>query len=119
MGGLAKVIGRPELAYDDRFATVSARIANRELVLRTLDEAFRTRSASDWISELESADVPVSPVNDLDGVFANPQVRAPGAANDGRPSGLGPGGPAPQPDPHVRHADRGLPHSPDARPAHP
>ena len=72
---LAKVIGRPELAYDERFATVSARIANRELVLRTLDEAFRTRPASDWISELEAADVPVSPVNDLDGVFANPQVR--------------------------------------------
>jgi len=72
--GLAKVIGRPELAYDDRFATVSARIANRDLVLQTLDQVFRTRSAREWISELESADVPVSPVNDLDGVFANPQV---------------------------------------------
>jgi crotonobetainyl-CoA:carnitine CoA-transferase CaiB-like acyl-CoA transferase len=71
---LAKVIGRPELAYDDRFATVSARIANRDLVLRTLDQVFRTRSAREWISELEPADVPVSPVNDLDGVFANPQV---------------------------------------------
>ena len=73
--GVAKVIGRPELAYDDRFATVSARIAHRDLVLRTLDLAFRTRSASEWIAELESADVPVSPVNDLAGVFANPQVR--------------------------------------------
>ena len=72
---VAKVIGRPELAYDERFATVSARIAHRELVLKTLDEAFSSRPASDWISELESADVPISPVNDLDGVFANPQVR--------------------------------------------
>ena len=73
--GVAKVIGRPELAHDERFATVSARIAHRDRVLRILDEVFRTRSASDWISELEAADVPVSPVNDLDGVFANPQVR--------------------------------------------
>ena len=72
---VAKVIGRPELADDERFATVSARIAHRELVLKTLDDAFGTRPASDWISELESADVPISPVNDLDGVFANPQVR--------------------------------------------
>jgi len=73
--GLTKVLGRPELAHDERFATVSARIANRELVLRTLREALRARPAAAWLPELESADVPVSPVNDLEGVFANPQVR--------------------------------------------
>jgi crotonobetainyl-CoA:carnitine CoA-transferase CaiB-like acyl-CoA transferase len=73
--GLTKVLGRPELAHDERFATVPARIANRELVLRTLREAFRARPAAAWLPELESADVPVSPVNDLEGVFANPQVR--------------------------------------------
>jgi crotonobetainyl-CoA:carnitine CoA-transferase CaiB-like acyl-CoA transferase len=73
--GVAKVIGRPELADDDRFATVSARIANRDLVLRTLSDAFRSRPAGEWLAELESADVPVSPVNDVDEVFANPQVR--------------------------------------------
>jgi crotonobetainyl-CoA:carnitine CoA-transferase CaiB-like acyl-CoA transferase len=73
--GVAKVIGRPELAHDERFATVSSRIINRDLVLGTLSEVFATRSASEWIAELESADVPVSPVNDLADVFANPQVR--------------------------------------------
>ena len=73
--GVAKVIGRPELADDDRFATVSSRIANRDLVLRTLRDAFRARPASEWLAALESADVPVSPVNDVDEVFANPQVR--------------------------------------------
>jgi crotonobetainyl-CoA:carnitine CoA-transferase CaiB-like acyl-CoA transferase len=72
---LAKVIGRPELAYDERFATVSARIVNRDLVLGLLAEVFRTRSAGAWLSDLESADVPVGPVNDMDGVFANAQVR--------------------------------------------
>jgi crotonobetainyl-CoA:carnitine CoA-transferase CaiB-like acyl-CoA transferase len=73
--GVAKVIGRPELADDDRFATVSSRIANRDLVLRTLRDAFRSRPASEWLAALESADVPVSLVNDVDEVFANPQVR--------------------------------------------
>jgi crotonobetainyl-CoA:carnitine CoA-transferase CaiB-like acyl-CoA transferase len=71
---LAKVIGRPELADDERFATVSARIAHRDLVLRTLNEVFGARAAADWLPELEAAEVPVSQVNDLDGVFANPQV---------------------------------------------
>jgi crotonobetainyl-CoA:carnitine CoA-transferase CaiB-like acyl-CoA transferase len=72
---LAKAIGRGELADDERFATVSARISNRDQVLGALDDAFRTRPAAYWIAELEAVDVPVSPVNDLDDVFANPQVR--------------------------------------------
>lgn len=72
---LAKALGRPELADDPRFATVSARIANRDLVLETLDAIFAQRSASHWVAALEDADVPVSPVNTMEAVFANPQVR--------------------------------------------
>ena len=47
-----------------------------------------------------------------------PAGAAPRPAHDGRPPGLGPGRRPPQPDPVVRHADRGLPHAPYARPAH-
>ena len=78
------------------------------------DEAFRTRPASDWIPELEAADVPVSPVNDLDGVFANPQVRHRGlrATVDhpvsGRVDVLR------NPIRMSGTPDRGLPHAPDA-----
>jgi crotonobetainyl-CoA:carnitine CoA-transferase CaiB-like acyl-CoA transferase len=71
---LVKVLELPELADDRRFATVSARIENRDLVLRILEGVFATRPASDWVRELEVADVPVSPVNDMAGVFANPQI---------------------------------------------
>ncbi|BBZ75545.1 CoA transferase [Mycolicibacterium anyangense] len=73
--GLAKAVGRPELADDPRFATVSARIANRDLVLETLDAIFAEYTAAEWVRRLEEADVPVSPVNTMDGVFANPQIR--------------------------------------------
>jgi crotonobetainyl-CoA:carnitine CoA-transferase CaiB-like acyl-CoA transferase len=73
--GLARALRRPELADDERFATVSARIANRDLVLDVLGSIFLERSAQYWVGELEAADVPVSPVNAMDGVFANPQVR--------------------------------------------
>jgi crotonobetainyl-CoA:carnitine CoA-transferase CaiB-like acyl-CoA transferase len=72
---LATALGRPELADDPRFATVSTRIANRDLVLQTLDSIFVQRSAAHWVAVLEAADVPVSPVNSMDAVFANPQVR--------------------------------------------
>ncbi|MBJ7336419.1 CaiB/BaiF CoA-transferase family protein [Mycolicibacterium sp.] len=72
---LAKALGRPELADDPRFASVSARIANRDLVLETLNAIFAQRSVAHWVSALEEADVPVSPVNTMDAVFANPQVQ--------------------------------------------
>ena len=54
---------------------MSARIANRDLVLETLESVFAKRSAAAWIAALEAADVPVSPVNSMDGVFDNPQIR--------------------------------------------
>ncbi|MGW0043321.1 CaiB/BaiF CoA transferase family protein [Rhodococcus sp. NPDC003348] len=72
--GLAQALGRPELVDDPRFATVSARIANRDLVLKELTDIFRERTAADWIDRLEAADVPCSPVNSIPEVFANPQV---------------------------------------------
>ncbi|MCK0517370.1 CaiB/BaiF CoA-transferase family protein [Williamsia sp. DF01-3] len=71
---LATALGRPELADREEFAGVSARIANRDLVLDTLEDIFLQRDASDWVAALEDADVPVSPVNTMDGVFSNPQV---------------------------------------------
>ncbi len=72
---LAGVLGQPELADDPRFSTVQARIGHRDALLAILDAAFAARKVEDWIAALEDADVPVSPVNDLDGVFANAQVR--------------------------------------------
>jgi crotonobetainyl-CoA:carnitine CoA-transferase CaiB-like acyl-CoA transferase len=73
--GLVAALGRPGLADDPRFATVSARIANRDLVLETLDGIFAQRRAAEWIAALEAADVPVSPVNSMDAVFDNPQIQ--------------------------------------------
>jgi crotonobetainyl-CoA:carnitine CoA-transferase CaiB-like acyl-CoA transferase len=72
---LAGALERPELADDPRFATVSARIANRDLVLETLESIFANQPAAHWIAALEAADVPVSPVNSMDAVFDNPQIR--------------------------------------------
>jgi crotonobetainyl-CoA:carnitine CoA-transferase CaiB-like acyl-CoA transferase len=71
---LVKVLGRPELADHPDFAAVSARIENRERVLDILGAIFATNTADYWVSELESADVPVSFVNDMHAVFDNAQI---------------------------------------------
>jgi len=71
---LVKVLGRPDLAVHPDFATVSARIEHRDRVLDVLNDIFATNTAEHWVDELESADVPVSHVNDMHNVFTNPQI---------------------------------------------
>jgi len=70
----AEVLGHPEHATDPRFAGVQDRIANRDALLTLLKARFATRSVAEWLADFEAADVPASPVNDMAGVFANPQV---------------------------------------------
>jgi crotonobetainyl-CoA:carnitine CoA-transferase CaiB-like acyl-CoA transferase len=74
-GKLAEACGHAEWATDPRFATNAARVANREALIPLLCEATRQRSTGAWIAALESLAVPCGPINDLAGVFADPQVQ--------------------------------------------
>ncbi|HUB77015.1 MAG TPA: CoA transferase [Solirubrobacteraceae bacterium] len=67
---LCELVGAPELARDERFATNPARVGNRELLRATLEERLAARSARDWAAELPAAGVPAGVVNDLAGAFA-------------------------------------------------
>jgi crotonobetainyl-CoA:carnitine CoA-transferase CaiB-like acyl-CoA transferase len=66
-----EVIGRPDLATDERFRTNAGRVENREVLLPILAEAFAGRPARDWLAALEEAAVPCAPVRTMDEVFAS------------------------------------------------
>ena len=68
---LCKVIGRPELAEDERFATNPDRVANREALISELQREFGERPADEWADELRAAGVPSGPVNTLADVLAD------------------------------------------------
>jgi crotonobetainyl-CoA:carnitine CoA-transferase CaiB-like acyl-CoA transferase len=68
---LCEVIGRTELAEDERFATNPARVANREVLISELQREFCGRSADEWADELRAAGVPSGPVNTLADVLAD------------------------------------------------
>lgn len=72
------VAGRPALAQDPRFAKNADRVRHRETLVPLLAEVLRTRPRADWLAALEAAKVPCGPINDLEDVFADPQVRARG-----------------------------------------
>jgi crotonobetainyl-CoA:carnitine CoA-transferase CaiB-like acyl-CoA transferase len=44
-------------------------------LLTILDGVLATRPVTHWLEALETADVPVSPVNNVAAVFDNPQVK--------------------------------------------
>lgn len=67
--------GRSELMDDPRFATNVARVRNREHVVPVIAEITRTRSADEWLDILSKNGVPCGPVNNLEDVFSDPQIR--------------------------------------------
>jgi len=72
--GLARVLKREDLLADPRFATNKDRLAHRETLWPILDEAFRGRTAIEWLPLLEAEEIPVGVVNTLDRVMSDPQI---------------------------------------------
>jgi crotonobetainyl-CoA:carnitine CoA-transferase CaiB-like acyl-CoA transferase len=71
-----EVIGRPELAADERFATNGGRVRHRNELVPILERAFAGRTAAGWLSALEGVGVPCAPVRAIDEVFASPEGAA-------------------------------------------
>ncbi len=69
---------RPDLAEDPRFRTIGERVANRDALIPALESITRTRSVDEWVAAMEAVKVPCGPINTIDRVFADPQVRARG-----------------------------------------
>ncbi|WP_353149502.1 CaiB/BaiF CoA-transferase family protein [Pollutimonas bauzanensis] len=73
-----QVIDRPALSDDIRFRTNSNRVINREILIPILTDAMKTRDRDYWLAALERAGVPAGPINTIDQVYQNPQVKARG-----------------------------------------
>jgi len=76
---LASAIGQPELAEDARFASLRDRAANAAACVAILDAAFATRPRDEWLEILTKAgDLIVTPLNSIDEVPGDPQMKANG-----------------------------------------
>lgn len=73
---IVKVIGRPELAGDPRFATNGDRMRNLEALTPIIGDELKKRPSAEWIGLFEEAGVPVGPVNKIGDMLADPQVAA-------------------------------------------
>lgn len=73
-----EAIGRPELMRDARFATQASRAGNISSIYAFLAELFLTRTTSEWIKLLEMADIPVTRMNSVEDLVADPHLAATG-----------------------------------------
>ncbi|WP_394240448.1 CaiB/BaiF CoA transferase family protein [Halopseudomonas laoshanensis] len=72
------VAGHPEWALDGRFSSNAARVAHRAELIPLIRQVTVFRTTTQWIADLERAGVPCGPINNLEQVFADPQVQARG-----------------------------------------
>jgi crotonobetainyl-CoA:carnitine CoA-transferase CaiB-like acyl-CoA transferase len=75
---LCGVLALAELASDPSFASNKQRVLNRRELIDTLSAVTVTHPTAHWVAALESVGVPAGPINNLEAVFADPQVRARG-----------------------------------------
>jgi crotonobetainyl-CoA:carnitine CoA-transferase CaiB-like acyl-CoA transferase len=73
--GLTEALEAPQLRSDPRFATRLLRIDNYEALGAELDALFSRRRTAEWVARLEQHDVPFAPINSVDAVVKDPQVR--------------------------------------------
>jgi len=71
----ASVLGAPDWADDERFATNAARVTNLPILHPMICERFAREPLQHWLAELGAAKVPCGPINTIPMVFEEPQVQ--------------------------------------------
>jgi crotonobetainyl-CoA:carnitine CoA-transferase CaiB-like acyl-CoA transferase len=77
-GQLCACLDLVQLSADSRFTTNAGRVENREVLVPLLQAAFSVKSMDEWLHALEEAGVPCGPINTIDRVFEDAQVKARG-----------------------------------------
>ncbi|HAR50483.1 CaiB/BaiF CoA-transferase family protein [Roseovarius nubinhibens] len=79
---LCELLGLPELAQAPEYLTNADRVKNREALTARLNAASARYSKAALLAACEAQGVPAGPINDMDEVFADPQVQARGMRID-------------------------------------
>ncbi len=72
---LCNVMDLPKLIDDPRFSTPYSRSENYGVLEPILSERFKTKTTDEWIKDLREVGVPCGPVNTIDKVVGDPQIK--------------------------------------------
>lgn len=77
---LCHIIERPDLIEDPRFVKNADRLANRDELVAVLNPILSSKPSAHWLAELEAQSISCGPINNLQQVFEDEQVKARGLA---------------------------------------
>jgi formyl-CoA transferase len=78
----AEALGAPDLPNRPEYATAPDRSKNRKALNAEINKLTQTKSTEAWVKEFNAAGVPCGPINSIDQVFADEQVKHLGMAQD-------------------------------------
>jgi formyl-CoA transferase len=70
-----RLIGKEDWLEDPRFESNPKRVENREALLPLIEELFAQMTCDEWMKLLVGAAIPCGPVNNMQHLFADPQVQ--------------------------------------------
>ena len=72
------IAGLDDVAENPAYATNTARVQARDQLVPVIERTTLQKPAAWWLEQLSAAHVPCGPINNLEQVFADPQVQARG-----------------------------------------
>lgn len=73
---LCELLGCPELIDDERFVDNAERTANVKELTALLNGIFVGKTINEWLNLLEKAELPCAPINSIDRLIVDPQIKA-------------------------------------------
>lgn len=77
-----KILKKPELVADPKFANNSARVANRAEMVDIITNVLMKHTREHWLEAFKGAGIPFGPINNIQETFEHPQAIARGAVVD-------------------------------------
>jgi crotonobetainyl-CoA:carnitine CoA-transferase CaiB-like acyl-CoA transferase len=73
--GFCRAVERPDLLTDPRLDSNAKRVERRGELIPLLEAIFPGRATAEWLARLQAEGVPAAPINRVDQVLTDPQVR--------------------------------------------
>ncbi|NVK11957.1 MAG: CoA transferase [Gammaproteobacteria bacterium] len=72
---LCQVLGRADLAHHSSYTTNADRVAHRHELIPLIESLTKQKTRDEWLTQLSAVGVPVGPINTIDQVFDDEQLK--------------------------------------------